>query len=617
MSDSESAPRRKPNCALMVVKSRNERETGMRNRVGLGALAFSLAFSAGSAARAEDSGFALNHYSPAERGSAWFQLESLDLRGRLRPAVGLTLEAADDPLIVSDSSGNELSALVSAQVYAHLGASLVLADRLRFGLNLPVQLWANGEPALIGGVSYPPPAPATSLGDFRLGADLRLFGRYGGPATLAIGTQVFLPTGKPGSYSGYGHTRVAPRTLFAGEIGPFLYAARVGLLLARSRSFGGSELGNHFEFGGAFGVQLFTRKLVVGPELFGSTVISNGVAFTRQATPLEGLLGAHYSVAPSWRAGAAVSGGLTAGFGTPRVRGLLSLEWCPALETRPATDGDRDQVLDQHDACPDLPGVPTSSPATNGCPPPPPDRDADGVPDATDACPDLAGARSEDLTRNGCPADLPCPAVPGPRSSDPRLLHCPTDQDRDGVLDPADACPLLPGRWSTDAKTNGCPDPDTDGDRILDSSDACPEVSGPANDDPKRNGCPAATVQGDQIVIMDSIQFKTGRAELADDASSEQVLQAVSAILTQHPEITRLHVEGHTDNRGAAAMNRQLSAKRAAAVVKWLVSHGVEANRLASAGFGADRPIDSNQTESGRKRNRRVEFHIEHPGDAR
>src|SRR6185369_1993632 len=249
--------------------------------------------------------------------------------------------------------------------------------------------------------------------------------------------------------------------------------------------------------------------------------------------------------------------------------------------------------------------------ATNGCPPPPPDRDADGVSDSIDACPDQAGVTSEDPTRNGCPAVLPCPAVPGPRSSDPRLQHCPTDQDRDGVLDPADACPMLPGRWSTDAKTNGCPEPDTDGVSILNGSDACPEVSGPANDDPKRNGCPAAAVQGDQIVIMDSIQFKTGRAELADDASSEQVLQAVLAILTQHPEITRLQVEGHTDNHGAAAMNRQLSAKRAAAVVKWLVSRGVAANRLASAGFGAERPIDSNQTEAGRKRNRRVELHIE------
>ncbi|HYQ47082.1 MAG TPA: OmpA family protein [Polyangiaceae bacterium] len=582
----------------------------MGNRFGLGIIAFSLTFGAASKSHAEGGGFALNHYSPAERGSDWFALESLDLRGRLRPAVGLTLDAADDPLIVSDSSDNEVGALVSAQVYAHLGASLVLADRLRFGLNLPVQLWATGESVVIGGVQYSPPAHATALGDLRLGADFRLFGRYGGAANLALEAQVYLPTGDMASYSGYGNTRVVPRTVFAGETGPFMYAARVGLLLMRSRSYGGSELGNHFEFGGACGLRLLERKLVVGPELFGSTVISNGIAFTQQATPLEGLLGAHYSVAPAWRVGAAVSGGLTAGFGTPKVRGLLSVDWAPAFEPRRPSDRDRDQVPDEHDACPDLPGARTSNPLSNGCPPPA-DRDADGVPDAKDACPDVAGVNSEDPARSGCLPDLPCPEVPGPKSSDPRLAHCPTDQDQDGVRDPVDACPMLPGRWAADAKTNGCPEPDTDGDAVLDANDACPEVSGPANEDPKRNGCPAATVQGDQIVILDSIQFKTGRAELADDAASEQVLQAILSILTGHPEITRLHVEGHTDNHGAAAMNRQLSGKRAAAVVDWLVSHGVAANRLASAGFGADRPVDSNQTEAGRKRNRRVEFHIE------
>jgi len=583
----------------------------MGNRVGLRAIAFSLILSAAPVAHAEESGLALNHYSPAERGSDWFALESLDLRGRLRPAVGLTLDAADDPLIVLDSSGNEVSELVSAQVYAHLGASLVLADRLRFGLNLPVQLWADGEAAVVGGVPYAPPAQATALGDLRIGADLRLFGRYGGPASLAMGAQVFLPTGDMASYSGYGHTRVAPRSSFAGECGPFLYAARVGMLLTRSRSFGESELGNHLEFGGAVGVRLLARKLVLGPELFGSTVISNGVAFTEQATPVEGLFGAHYAVAPAWRVGAAVSGGLTAGFGTPRVRGLLSVDWAPAVEPRPPSDRDGDQVPDAHDACVDVPGNRSSDPITNGCPPAPQDRDADGVSDPIDACPDVPGASSNERSRNGCPADLPCPAVAGPKSADPRLAHCPTDQDSDGVLDATDACPLLAGRWSADAKVNGCPEPDIDGDTIVDSKDACPELSGPANDDPKHNGCPAAAVQGDQIVITDSIRFKTGRAELADDRSSEQVLQAVLAILNEHPEITRLHVEGHTDDQGAAAMNRRLSAKRAAAVVKWLVSHGIAANRLASAGFGADRPIDSNQTEAGRTRNRRVEFHIE------
>lgn len=71
-----------------------------------------------------------------------------------------------------------------------------------------------------------------------------------------------------------------------------------------------------------------------------------------------------------------------------------------------------------------------------------------------------------------------------------------------------------------------------------------------------------------------------------------------------------MSIEGHTDNRGGAAYNHGLSQKRAASVVKWLVSHGIEAGRLTSVGYGQERPLDSNATDEGRQNNRRVEFHI-------
>jgi outer membrane protein OmpA-like peptidoglycan-associated protein len=72
-------------------------------------------------------------------------------------------------------------------------------------------------------------------------------------------------------------------------------------------------------------------------------------------------------------------------------------------------------------------------------------------------------------------------------------------------------------------------------------------------------------------------------------------------------------IEGHTDNRGTAAYNMGLSARRAASVVEWLVQHGVDASRLTSIGYGLTRPLDSNETDMGRRNNRRVEFHIVHP----
>src|SRR5262249_32815447 len=128
-----------------------------------------------------------------------------------------------------------------------------------------------------------------------------------------------------------------------------------------------------------------------------------------------------------------------------------------------------------------------------------------------------------------------------------------------------------------------------------------------------RNGCPKAFVSQGQIRILDQVKFKTNSAQIEPGKDSEEILEAVQKVLIDHPEIERVRVEGHTDNRGAAAFNKRLSADRATSVVKWLVGRAITSGRLTGAGFGRERPIDSNDTEAGRKANRRVEFHIEDP----
>ena len=78
-------------------------------------------------------------------------------------------------------------------------------------------------------------------------------------------------------------------------------------------------------------------------------------------------------------------------------------------------------------------------------------------------------------------------------------------------------------------------------------------------------------------------------------------------ISSERLKYLRPHVAG-TDSRGNAAYNKGLSARRAASVVTWLVSHGIDKARLSSAGFGPERPIATNDTEEGRQANRRVEL---------
>ena len=117
-----------------------------------------------------------------------------------------------------------------------------------------------------------------------------------------------------------------------------------------------------------------------------------------------------------------------------------------------------------------------------------------------------------------------------------------------------------------------------------------------------------AVIDKGQIRILEQVKFKTGKADILPE--SESILQAVLTILNEHPEILKIRVEGHTDNTGNRALNKTLSAARAASVAKWLTSHGIDKKRMTSQGFGQEKPIAPNDTEEGRRDNRRVEFHI-------
>lgn len=545
---------------------------------------------AGTASAQSAEGFAINRFDPSERGSDWFWAESLDLRGHNRWAVGVVGDWGYKPLVAYDANGDQVAALVEHQVYAHLGASVVFWDRLRLGLNVPVLAYQTGEDVTVQGVGYEAPSGA-ALGDVRLGADVRLFGVYGGPATLAVGAQVHIPTGSVDKYTSDGKARIVPRASLAGDIGIFTYAVKTGInVRLTDHDFANAPTGSEWFFGGAAGVRLLDKKLTIGPEVWASTVIrdtSRGF-FKGATTPVEGILGAHYLVANEWKIGAGVGPGMTRGLGSPTLRTLVSIEWTPQpAEPVQVVDTDGDGIPDSQDACPTEPGVENADRSLHGCPLPQ-DTDGDGIPDDQDACPDVAGIESDDPAQHGCPL---------------------ADSDGDGIPDVEDACPNEKGVQSSDPAKNGCPLPkDNDSDGIVNEEDACPDQAGPANKDPSKHGCPQAQIKDGQVKILDRIEFDTGKATLTSE--SIPILEAVLKVLNENPSIEKMRIEGHTDNRGAAWLNRDLSKRRAKTVLDWLVENGIAADRLESQGFGPDQPIDTNETEEGRQNNRRVEFKI-------
>lgn len=106
-------------------------------------------------------------------------------------------------------------------------------------------------------------------------------------------------------------------------------------------------------------------------------------------------------------------------------------------------------------------------------------------------------------------------------------------------------------------------------------------------------------------VILKNVLFHTNQFELLP--ASFVSLDALAKALLEN---TSMHIEirGHTDSVGNNQANQLLSEQRAQSVFTYLVSKGIDANRLSVKGFGSSEPIASNHTEAGRKQNRRVEF---------
>ncbi|MFN7146203.1 MAG: OmpA family protein, partial [Myxococcota bacterium] len=300
--------------------------------------------------------------------------------------------------------------------------------------------------------------------------------------------------------------------------------------------------------------------------------------------------------------------GLVAGVGAPDVRVLGQIAYRLPGKA-PVYDIDKDGIVDDQDACVDVPEDADAFEDGDGCPEA--DNDKDGIVDTNDTCPnepedrdgfeDLDGCPEADNDKDGLVDTLDaCPNEAGPEST----VGCP-DQDADTIADRVDACPTEPGP----ERTKGCPDQDED--LVPNFRDKCPTEPKDPREDPERSdGCPKRVfVTLEKIEILDKIYFDTNKTTIKPQ--SFPLLQEIATTLNNNPDIVRVEVAGHTDSDGKDASNQKLSQGRAEAVVKWLTTKGgVSAERLYGVGYGEAKPIDTNTTSTGKANNRRVEFVI-------
>jgi outer membrane protein OmpA-like peptidoglycan-associated protein len=114
-------------------------------------------------------------------------------------------------------------------------------------------------------------------------------------------------------------------------------------------------------------------------------------------------------------------------------------------------------------------------------------------------------------------------------------------------------------------------------------------------------------IKTNQIVTLNNIFFDIDKYDLKPESDVE--LKTVLQLLTANPSM-KIEISGHTDNTGSEVHNKELSANRATALKLYLEKLGIAPLRLIAKGYGASTPNESNDSETGRAKNRRIEIRI-------
>jgi OmpA-OmpF porin, OOP family len=178
---------------------------------------------------------------------------------------------------------------------------------------------------------------------------------------------------------------------------------------------------------------------------------------------------------------------------------------------------------------------------------------------------------------------------------------CSFDSDGDAVVDGVDMCQTTPAGISVDRV--GCA-LDMDRDAVPYYLDLCQGT--PKGHIVDTDGC---SLPGQNLLTLRGINFATNKAVLT--LSSQSILNQAVVALQSNTAIT-VQIEGHTDSRGTEEYNAALSQRRAEAVVDYLVSQGIDGERLIPVGKGEGYPVSSNLNPDGQFENRRVDFVVSH-----
>ena len=617
--------------------------------------------------------FTVQRFFPAIGPRNFITVQGARTDGKMAFSVGAFGNYGNRPFVLttclsaSDCASNDAARLreigvVETLVTGELMGSLTVVPQVQLGLRLPYT-FTHGA-----GITTDPNDTAvgqqsrtglkgSGLGDPMAEVKIRVAGNPTDRHVFGVSIFGTAPVARNisstrNTYIGDWSIGAGGRAIYDLSLGRFSLGLNLGGAYRREAWLGAASLGPELRFGGAVGVQI-SPVLGAVAEVFGATRMRAGTG----SDALEGVLALQLRPLNSdlvFLGGAGL--GFTEGVGVPRQRIFAGIAFI-----RESSDQDHDNINDDKDQCMTAPEDVDGFQDADGCPDP--DNDGDGMADARDKCPNEAEVKNGFQDEDGCPDEIAdrdqdgipdaedkCPDQGGSTAINRKgdFYGCP-DRDKDGLPDLVDKCPIDPedtdGFQDADGCSDldndndgvkdaddqcvdeaevkngfqdddGCPDnvPDSDRDGIPDDKDRCPQAPENYNGYQDDDGCPdrgnaLVEVRTDDIAIRDVVNFARDSDKIIGK-NSFLVLDAVAAAMVHHPEIFQVEVGGHTDSQGDAAHNRELSKRRAAAVVDYLHSRGVDRRRLTAAGYGPDKSIASNKTAGGRAKNRRVEFNI-------
>lgn len=525
-------------------------------------------------------------FLPTAGPSATFGIDRPEALEHGSFSLGLGSSFSTGLLIRNDGPGSE-RVLVAWRVQPEVYASVGLFHLLELGVIAPVSIVRSVNDPFVAG---PTLNTDVMLSDIRLSAKAPL---VRGPNALALKLMATVPTGAgtpcplnglglcvpSRNYSGLDYWSLTPSAIGSTTLGRVTLGAELSYRIRRRALLGDLEIDDELIAAVGARWQVIEQLAPVAEAQWHVGI--GGRRIGRNEIPLHGNVGARWTPNRHWIVDAGVGTSIIQGYGAPtfRVFGIVRYVFKPEHQCEYGPE-DFDGYQDG-DWCRD------------------PDNDGDGIDDLEDDCPNDKEDVDQFLDEDGCP-DI--------------------DNDADGLLDDEDSCPLVSEDVDGYEDGDGCPEPDNDDDGLQDGYDDCPmepeDKDGYADDD----GCPepgpsdaTITVTDTRIIVSERIYFDFDTESIR--SVSYPLLDQVAGVINDLPADRRVRIEGYTDSAGMAEYNRDLSWRRSRAVVEYLVSKGVDRDRLEYVGYGAQHYVAPNDTPEGRALNRRVEFTILEPGE--